>query len=327
MVRIIKHLCKYWYSVLIVIALLFVQAACDLSLPEYTSRIVNTGIQEGGIEDNTPEAITKESFEDILLFLNEKDSKFVQNQYEVVSKKDATEEQLESYPTVEKQDIYVLKNISKENHEKLNQLLQKPLTYLLLFSGDTEEGAKIEKQIISKLPEQLSSIPDLTVMKLLEMMPKEQRQEMMKQLNQKMKDMYKNGFLNFGASYIKHIDNEYGNSDDKLTADEFVKSQLDTSMEDELSLSEQQAMARNIFSHIDINKDGVADKKEVAAMMSMFDMSIGHNGDKAGGIDGKIKAVDYNGKALNLLKPSSEEGGAAMDSQMEIMYNFLFGNN
>ena len=57
MVRIIKHLCKYWYSVLIVIALLFVQAACDLSLPEYTSRIVNTGIQEGGIEDNTPEAI------------------------------------------------------------------------------------------------------------------------------------------------------------------------------------------------------------------------------------------------------------------------------
>ena len=189
MVRIIKHLCKYWYSVLIVIALLFVQAACDLSLPEYTSRIVNTGIQEGGIEDNTPEAITKESFEDILLFLNEKDSKFVQNQYEVVSKKDATEEQLESYPTVEKQDIYVLKDISKENHEKLNQLLQKPLTYLLLFSGDTEEGTKIEKQIISKLPEQLSSIPDLTVMKLLEMMPQEQRQEMMKQLNQKMKDM------------------------------------------------------------------------------------------------------------------------------------------
>ena len=189
MVRIIKHLCKYWYSVLIVIALLFVQAACDLSLPEYTSRIVNTGIQEGGIEDNTPEAITKESFEDILLFLNEKDSKFVQNQYEVVSKKDATEEQSESYPTVEKQYIYVLKDISKENHEKLNQLLQKPLTYLLLFSGDTEEGAKIEKQIISKLPEQLSSIPDLTVMKLLEMVPQEQRQEMMKQLNQKMKDM------------------------------------------------------------------------------------------------------------------------------------------
>ncbi len=189
MVRIIKHLCRYWYSVLIVIALLFVQAACDLSLPEYTSRIVNTGIQEGGIEDNTPEAISKNSFEDILLFLDEKDSKFVQNQYDVVSKDEATKEQLETYPKLEKQDIYVLKDISKENHEKLNQLLQKPLTYLLLFSGDTEEGAKIEEQVLKNLPEQFASIPNMTVMKLFEMMPQEQRQDVMKQLDQKMKDM------------------------------------------------------------------------------------------------------------------------------------------
>lgn len=144
---------------------------------------------------------------------------------------------------------------------------------------------------------------------------------------EKMKDMYKNGFLNFGESYIKHIDGKYGNNDNKLTVDEFVKSQLDESIQGELSLNEQREMARNIFEHLDINNDGVADKKEVAAMMSMFDMSIGHNGDKAGKIDGKIKAVDYNGKALNLVKPSTEEGGAAMDSQMNIMYNFLFGNN
>ena len=135
MLKIIKHLCKYWYSVLIVIALLFVQAACDLSLPEYTSRIVNTGIQEGGIEDNTPEAISKDSFEDILLFLDEKDSRFIQNQYEIVKKEEATNVQLEQYPELKKKDIYVLKDISKENHEKLNQILQKPFTYLLFFRG------------------------------------------------------------------------------------------------------------------------------------------------------------------------------------------------
>ena len=105
MLKIIKHLCKYWYSVLIVIALLFVQAACDLSLPEYTSRIVNTGIQEGGIEDNTPEAISKDSFEDILLFLDEKDSRFIQNQYEIVKKEEATKVQLEQYPELKKKDI------------------------------------------------------------------------------------------------------------------------------------------------------------------------------------------------------------------------------
>ena len=189
MIRIIKHLCKYWYSVLIVIALLFVQAYCDLSLPEYTSRIVNTGIQEGGIEDNTPEAISKSSLEDALLFLNEKDQSFVQSQYELVTIENATESQIEKYPNVEKEDIYVLKDISHEQHEKLNQLLQKPLTYLLLFDGETEEGKKIEKQVLANLPEELSKIPDITVMKLFEMMPQEQRQEALKQLEDKMKDM------------------------------------------------------------------------------------------------------------------------------------------
>ena len=189
MIRIIKHLCKYWYSVLIVIALLFVQAYCDLSLPEYTSRIVNTGIQEGGIEDNTPEAISKSSLEDALLFLNEEDQSFVQSQYELVTIENATECQIEKYPNVEKEDIYVLKDISHEQHEKLNQLLQKPLTYLLLFDGETEEGKKIEKQVLANLPEELSKIPDITVMKLFEMMPQEQRQEALKQLEDKMKDM------------------------------------------------------------------------------------------------------------------------------------------
>lgn len=143
----------------------------------------------------------------------------------------------------------------------------------------------------------------------------------------KMQEMYKQGFLDFGESYMKYLDSKFGNSDNKLTEEEFVKSELDESMQDLLSLEEQKSLAKNIFSHLDINKDGIADKKEVAAMMSMFDMSVGLNGDKAGGVNGKIKAVDYNANALNLVKPSTEEGGAVMDTKMKTMYNFLFGNN
>ena len=193
MIRIIKHLC----------ALLFAQAYCDLSLPEYTSRIVNTGIQEGGIEDNTPEAISKSSLEDALLFLNEEDQSFVQSQYELVTIENATESQIEKYPNVEKEDIYVLKDISHEQHEKLNQLLQKPLTYLLLFDGETEEGKKIEKQVLANLPEELSKIPDITVMKLFEMMPQEQRQEALKQLEDKMKDMPDTMLEQIAIEFIK----------------------------------------------------------------------------------------------------------------------------
>ncbi len=143
---------------------------------------------------------------------------------------------------------------------------------------------------------------------------------------QRMKDMYKNGFLNFGESYINYVDSVHGNKDNKLTENEFVKSQVDPSMSDEISPDEQKVMARNVFAHLDMNKDGKADKKEVAAMMSLFDMSIGHNGDKPGKVDGKIKVVDYSGRSMNLVKPSSENGGSAMDTLMQTMYNFLFGN-
>ena len=50
MTKIFKQLGRHWAACLAVVALLIVQAYCDLSLPDYTSKIVDTGIQQGGIE-------------------------------------------------------------------------------------------------------------------------------------------------------------------------------------------------------------------------------------------------------------------------------------
>lgn len=189
MIRIIKHLCKYWYSVLIVIALLFAQAACDLSLPEYTSRIVNTGIQEGGIEDNVPEAMSVDTFNHALLFLEEEDARVVEDHYQLITSEDATEEQLDSYPELKEEAIYLLEDIDQDTREELNQILQKPFTYLLLFSGDSEASQELEQQMMENLPEEMRQIPDLTMMDVLEMMPEESRQEMTKEIDQAMEDM------------------------------------------------------------------------------------------------------------------------------------------
>ena len=189
MIRIIKHLCKYWYSVLIVIALLFAQAACDLSLPEYTSRIVNTGIQEGGIEDNVPEAMSVDTFHHALLFLEEEDARVVEDHYQLITSEDAAEEQLDTYPELEEEAIYLLEDIDQDIREELNQILQKPFTYLLLFSGDSEASQELEQQMMENLPEEMRQIPDLTMMDVLEMMPEESRQEMTKEIDQAMEDM------------------------------------------------------------------------------------------------------------------------------------------
>ena len=68
MIRILKHLGKSWICVPIVLALLIVQAMCDLALPQYTSDIVDVGIQQGGIESAALDEIRVESFEKLLMF-------------------------------------------------------------------------------------------------------------------------------------------------------------------------------------------------------------------------------------------------------------------
>ena len=73
MLKMFHYMKERWYYVVMIIVLLFVQAYCDLSLPDYTSKIVNVGIQQKGIEDGVPDTIRKESMEHLLLFLDEKE--------------------------------------------------------------------------------------------------------------------------------------------------------------------------------------------------------------------------------------------------------------
>ena len=73
MLKMFHYMKERWYYVVMIIVLLFVQAYCDLSLPDYTSKIVNVGIQQKGIEDGVPDTIRKESLEHLLLFLDEKE--------------------------------------------------------------------------------------------------------------------------------------------------------------------------------------------------------------------------------------------------------------
>ena len=109
MLKILKNLKQSWLSVLTIVALLCVQAAVDLELPNYTSKIVNTGIQAGGIEYAVPETISSKDMEAILLFSNDDDKI------------------LENYTTEESDGNYVIKDL-KENEkepEKVKEELKK----------------------------------------------------------------------------------------------------------------------------------------------------------------------------------------------------------
>ena len=79
--KIFKQLARHWAACLAVVALLFVQAYCDLSLPDYTSKIVDTGIQQGGIESPLPETVRQSTLDALSLLMSEEDADALQNAY------------------------------------------------------------------------------------------------------------------------------------------------------------------------------------------------------------------------------------------------------
>ncbi len=82
MTKIFKQLARHWAVCLVVFALLFVQAYCDLSLPDYTSKIVDTGIQQGGIESPLPDTVRQSTLDALSLLMREEDADALQNAYE-----------------------------------------------------------------------------------------------------------------------------------------------------------------------------------------------------------------------------------------------------
>ena len=117
-----KYLKKSAGYVVLIIALLFLQAYCDLSLPDYTSKIVNVGIQQSGIEDSVPEKIRKTSMDNLKLFMDEEDKKTVDSFYE------------------EDGDNLVLKeDVKSDERDVLNDILAKPMMIAASFSSGSDE--------------------------------------------------------------------------------------------------------------------------------------------------------------------------------------------
>lgn len=81
MIKIFKQLGRHWAACIAVVALLFVQAYCDLSLPDYTSKIVDIGIQQGGIESPVPETVRDTTLQALELLMSEQDAALAEQWY------------------------------------------------------------------------------------------------------------------------------------------------------------------------------------------------------------------------------------------------------
>ena len=173
-----KYLKKSAGYVILIIALLFLQAYCDLSLPDYTSKIVNVGIQQSGIEDSVPEKIRQTSMDSLQLFMDDDDKETVDSFYE------------------EDGDNLVLKDdVTSDERDELNSIFGKPMMIASSFSSGSEEVTAMISQM--GLPEGTDP------MQAIAMMPQEALDAMTEQISEKIDSMQDSIITQAGVSYVK----------------------------------------------------------------------------------------------------------------------------
>ena len=175
MLKLKKYLKPFIFPIILAICLLFVQAICDLNLPNLMSEIVNVGIQSRGVERATPEAISENGMKLMQTFMNEEEKNLIEASFYEVEQGDANYEK--TYPNVKEKNIYVLKNeLTEETIDKLDRAFEiATRTFINTMSAMAEQNGQASEamqdksnidveQIYSMLP-YLASIDTATISK------------------------------------------------------------------------------------------------------------------------------------------------------------------
>ena len=223
MLKVLKNLKNSFWAVVAIVILLCVQAKTDLTLPDYTSKIVNTGIQAGGIETAVPEFISKENMEQILMFSENNDE--ILNSYTLLG--DTLNEKEQKIAKkyfgndykIEQNTTYILKEMEKDQKEELETKLSTPLMIMSTINNE-ETANKIKEQMTANMPETQKQIfQNMSLIDILKNTPEEQRNQMMDQFTGKIKDMSDSIRNQAAISSVKEVYKNLGIDTDKIQND------------------------------------------------------------------------------------------------------------
>lgn len=124
MFKLFRYLKKAYIPIACIVVLLVIQASCELTLPTYTSKIVNVGIQQGGIEDAVPDVIREETMQVLLMQMKAKDQDKVKDAFELYSKKKVGDSEYKDY---KKGRLYVRKKLSAKERVQIDKLMATPM--------------------------------------------------------------------------------------------------------------------------------------------------------------------------------------------------------
>ena len=216
MLKVFKYLKKSSFIIFIIILLLAGQASCELSLPTYTSNIINIGIQQGGIENSVPDVIRKSAMDNLFIFLNKKDKGTVLDNYKLLSKDSLSSEDYktykESYPALKDEELYLLNTKDKEKIEKLDNILAKPELIVYGLESNDESSKMIQEQMKNNMNSNIPSgnvpngsvnMENMDMFALLESMPQSQRDKLIEEMDNKLVDLPEAMISQGAVSFVK----------------------------------------------------------------------------------------------------------------------------
>ena len=153
MIKLFKFLKPYGGAVLAILCVLVVQAYCDLSLPTYTSDIVNVGLQQKGIDEKVPEMIGEEDLDHLLLFVPAEKQETVKEAYVA---KEAVSENYEGNVLELAEDV----KEDKDRVEELSEILGRPMLLCSGFDSGSDSAVEMEKQMKQQMEEQMKEQAD-----------------------------------------------------------------------------------------------------------------------------------------------------------------------
>ena len=223
MTKLFKYLKQSWVAIFTILILLALQATTELSLPTYTSNIVNVGIQQSGIENATIKAIRESEMNKLTTFMNDSDKEKVLDNYKLVNKDNLSKEEFNNYkkeyPVIKKESLYVLSTKDKDTIDKLSNILSKPMlivynmenssdnklteSMMLKVTGQNNMSANMDKSQMAKF---MDDNGDFDIFAYINAMPKEQKKEMLSQIDEQFVNL-PDAMLGQGA--IKFVKAEY----------------------------------------------------------------------------------------------------------------------
>ncbi len=202
MQKLFGFLKPYAGQVLAIFCVLIVQAYCDLSLPTYTSDIVNVGIQQKGIDEKAPYVIGEEDLNHLLLFVPSDEQETVRAAYEEKASDGSAEKKVRKLSEAVRED--------EDKMEELSELLGKPMLLCTGFDSGSEAAIKLEKQMKTQMESVMPNASQMSVYEIFEMMEASKRDSLVGEIEEQFSSMPETMIEQSVAVYIQNVYEKIG---------------------------------------------------------------------------------------------------------------------